>query len=121
MKITLSLEQILNGRNWLPIVAVRDWYEYTPEGQRGKRLGSVYTGLILDSGCQTIDVKVEDSEPVITQDDLNQANLLLKFFTGKFKNFEATPYVGANKQMKISSKADEIELTKPQFTDTKRE
>lgn len=107
---SLTFQQISGGSDSAPLVGVSDWYEYQ-EGKRAKRLGSRYTVLLLADGCSQLSVKVEDEAPVITQEELDKHNTTTTFIFARFHNFKATVYP-SDHQIKLSAKADRIELVK---------
>lgn len=107
---SLTFQQISGGADSAPVVAISDWFDFQ-DGKRGKRLGSRYTVLLLADGCSQLVVKVEDEAPVITQEELDKHNATTNFIFAKFHNFKATVYP-SDHQIKLSAKADRIELVK---------
>lgn len=109
LSITLTLEQIV-GANTVPLVAVLDWMEFTADGKRGKRLGSTYEILLLNNACEKLRVHVEDSTPVITQEELDKHNSSMSLCMARFDGFKGRPYSDKNGRLAISASADKIIL-----------
>jgi len=108
INLTLNFQQVV-GTESAPLVTVRDWTEFT-DGKKGRRIGTSYEILLLNSGCLKLTVKVEDTVPAVTQEELDKRNTSMNFMLVKFDGFHARPYSDRNGQIQLSAKADKIIL-----------
>ena len=109
INILLTFEQVV-GTNTAPLVAAQDWMEYSSEGKRGKRLGTTYEVLLLNNSCEKLRIHVEDSAPIISQDELDKHNSAMSFCQIRVEGFKGRPYSDRNGRLAISASADKIIL-----------
>ncbi|MDF2855382.1 MAG: hypothetical protein K0Q87_1233 [Neobacillus sp.] len=114
LKINLTVSQATGTENPI-LVGAEDHMELIEENGRwrqGKRLGSSYTVLMLQSCCTPLVVRVEDEKPIIMQSELDIMNLSGNFCRVSFHDFTAEPYKGKS-GLALSATAKKAVIVSP--------
>ena len=108
ISIELSFQQV-TGSDSAPLVGVRDWTEFS-EGKRGKRIGSTYEILLLNNSCEKLRIHVEESESIISQEEIDKRAQSLNFCMIRCDGFKGRPYSDKNGRLAISASATKVTL-----------
>ena len=101
-----TFQDLVKAEN-APVVHVSPWFEFLPDGKRGKQLGTSYDILLVDDNCDKLRVHVPDMEPAISEEEIINHNAAQDFIQVKFSGFSAKMYV-RDAQIGISAKAEKI-------------
>ena len=105
--IKFSLEQILGDNPQLILLHCKEWVEYKNGKATTNRLGSQYEVIENGGDFNRFWVKIEDSEPAVTEDELRISKE--RTFVS-FDNAVCTLYVDATNHIQISVKASAINV-----------
>lgn len=91
------------------VIEVKPVYEYIDNKPSDKVIGTKYTLILEKNKYQTIDIKVEEKKPCITQDDIEKNDGYIPVVINGFK---ASLYQNKDKNIFVSAKAESIEVIK---------
>lgn len=101
LKFKLAKDQVF-GNAPIVLVGASNYFSYQ-QGVRGEREGTRYDVLMLNSRGDKLGVKIKDTAPIISQEELDKRNQRLNFILVDFINFSGYVYEG-----KLYAKADGI-------------
>lgn len=114
MEFNLTGSQVL-GEETPILLSIQDYHAWTPQGEKGERLGTIYNVLALTDYPSIIQVKVPDKAFPITVEVLRKRNANVQkggsFMRVRFYDFRARPYMNKAGKLTLSCKALKAELT----------
>ena len=109
--INLSLNDVAGSERVL-LTEITALTEFKEGKRTEKQIGFKYSVVCPDSNprYQPLTVKILKTKPVVSKEELDQANLAKDDIYITFTNFRATLYLDRNSRPQISASADSAEL-----------
>lgn len=96
------------------LLSIQDYHAWTPQGEKGERLGTTYHVLALGEYPSIVQVKVPDKAFPLAVEVLHKRNSNIQkgnsFMRVRFYDFQARPYMNKAGKMALSCKAIRAEL-----------
>lgn len=97
------------GAKEVPIIAVRDVYQFVDGHRTEKREASAYMILLPDG--KSLIVKVEDNALAVTQESINAAYIAGRFIMADFVELQIRPYVDKAGKQQYTARAKSIVIS----------
>lgn len=105
-QITINLQQVAKGEQ-LILVGVKPVKEFKDGKQTDTIIGYSYCVVCPQNKYEQLNIKVEQSQPIITQEEIDAKGGALKV---KVKQFEGRFYQDSQKNVHFTAKAAGIEV-----------
>jgi hypothetical protein len=105
-QIVINLQQVAKG-DQLILVGVKPTKEFKDGKQTERIIGYSYSVVFPQNRYEAAVIKVDETKPVITQEELEAKGGSVKV---KIKNFEGRFYQNSNKDVLFTAKAAGIEV-----------